>query len=142
MNTQAEVQRIVRLLEAAFRVSKVPLRAFERKIGMGSGTLSRIFRGEIELKLRHVFDVLSGLGIPAEEFFALAYRKTTSRGEDLARDVMTLLEDHLPSPAAEEPAEEPPGISEDELDRRIQEALRKYGVIPRRRRNPKSTDGP
>ena len=123
--------RVGRLLEAVFRVAKIPIREFENRIGMGSGTLTRIFRGEIDLKFRHVFDVLDGLGVSHEEFFRLVYKDRPERGEVLAREVMGLLDDHLPArrePLQEGKPDEP--VSDDDLDRRIQKALRDYGIVP------------
>lgn len=131
MSTRDEVLRMATLLEAVFRVAKIPIRDFEHRIGMGSGTLSRIFRGEIDLKFRHVFDVLDGLAIAHEEFFRLAYKDRSSRGEVLAQEVMKLLGDQMPARRTAPPQDGQPAapITEEEIDRRIEKAFRDHGIV-------------
>lgn len=137
MNTREEVRRIAALLETVFRVAKLPIREFENRIGMGSGTLSRIFRGEIDLKFRHAFDVLNGLGIPPDRFFRMAYQDHPPAGEGLAREMMALLARAVPAgdPADEKGKETGRAlISDEELDERILEALTKHGLVDRKKR--------
>jgi transcriptional regulator with XRE-family HTH domain len=131
MSSRDEVLRMAGLLEATFRVAKIPIREFEHRIGMGSGTLSRIFRGEIDLKFRHVFDVLDGLGVAHEEFFRLAYKDRGSRGEVLAQEVMKLLGDQIPARRTAQPQDDQPAapITEEEIDRRIEKAFRDHGIL-------------
>ena len=122
---------MVAVLEAMFRVARIPIREFEHRIGMGSGTLSRIFRGEIDLKFRHVFDVLDGLGVAHEEFFRLAYKDRESRSEVLAQEVMKLLGDQIPARRTAQPQDGQPAVplTEEEIDRRIEKAFRDHGII-------------
>jgi hypothetical protein len=140
MSSRDEVLRMASLLEAVFRVAKIPVRDFEHRIGMGSGTLTRIFRGEIDLKFRHVFDVLDGLGVSHEEFFRLAYKDSPTRSELLAQEMMKLLGNQMPvRPSAQlqegKLAAEP--ITEEDIDRRIEKALRDHGMLPKKKRTPK-----
>jgi transcriptional regulator with XRE-family HTH domain len=128
MNRQEEELRIARLLEAVFRSAGIPTAELEKRTSLASGTLARIFRGEIDLKFRHVFSVLDALAVPADEFFRLAYKERSNRGESLAQEVMALLGDNLPvreRPTGGDLQGEPVSpMSDDELDRRILQALR------------------
>jgi transcriptional regulator with XRE-family HTH domain len=132
-----EVRRFARLLEATVRVSRVPVREVERRLGMGAGTLPRIFSGKIDLKIRHVLGVLAALDVPADRFFETAYKdQARVRGGALAGEVLELLETRGMVAAPPEtlapklPPEE--AISDDELQRRILHALRTFGIEPRK----------
>jgi len=133
MSRQEEELRIARLLEAVVRSAGIPAAELEKRAGLASGTLTRIFRGEIELKFRHVFSLLDALAVPPGEFFRLAYKELPDRGESLAQEVMALLGDNLPARERAtggegdlqgESAEPVSPVSDDELDRRILQALR------------------
>ncbi len=131
MNRQEEELRIARLLEAVFRSAGIPAAELEKRANLASGTLARIFRGEVDLKLRHVFSVLDTLAVPPGEFFRLAYKERPNRGDSLAEEVMALLGDNLSVRERQaggdlqaEPVSPVSPISDDELDRRILQALR------------------
>jgi transcriptional regulator with XRE-family HTH domain len=132
MSRQEEELRIARLLEAVFRAARIPAAELERRTGLASSTLARIFRGEVELKFRHVFSVLDALAVAPGEFFRLAYKERPGRGELLAQEVLALLGDNLPArqdPAGGEGSAEPLSpMTDDELDRRILQALREQGI--------------
>ncbi len=69
----AEIRRLSRHLEALLRMRKVPIRALERQLGFGGGTMNRIFSGKIELKVRHVLLILETLDIEPARFFHQVY---------------------------------------------------------------------
>jgi transcriptional regulator with XRE-family HTH domain len=129
MSRQEEELRIARLLETVFQAARIPAAELEKRTGLASGTLARIFRGEVDLKFRHVFSVLDALAVAPGEFFRLAYKERPHPGELLAEEILALLGDNLP------PRQGRPGgdlqaissISDDELDRRILQALREKG---------------
>ena len=128
MSRQEEERRIARLLEALFRAAGIPTGELEQRAGLAGGTLARILRGEADLKFRHVFSVLEALAVSPGEFFRLAYKELPNRGELLAQEVLALLGDNLPArqgEAGDEGSAAPISpISDDELDRRILQALR------------------
>ncbi|HEX2224354.1 MAG TPA: hypothetical protein VHN15_09120 [Thermoanaerobaculia bacterium] len=69
----AEIRRLSRHLEALLRLRKVPIRALERQLGFGGGTMNRIFSGKIELKVRHILLILEVLDIEPARFFHHVY---------------------------------------------------------------------
>jgi transcriptional regulator with XRE-family HTH domain len=125
MSRQEEELRIARLLETVFQAARIPTAELEKRTGLASGTLARIFRGEVDLKFRHVFSLLDALAVAPGEFFRLAYQERPHRGEILEQEVLALLGDNLP-PRQGRPGDLQaiPPISDDELDRRILQALR------------------
>jgi transcriptional regulator with XRE-family HTH domain len=129
MSRQEEELRIAGLLEALFQAARIPTGELERRTGLAGGTLARIFRGEVELKFRHVFSVLDALAVAPGEFFRLAYKERPSGGDLLAQEILVLLGDNLPARQGRRPGGDPGSepvspISDEELDRRILKALR------------------
>ena len=54
-------------------------RDIERAIGVGHGWLRLVFKGETELKVRHIVDVASVLGFTPGEFFREVYPDVKGR---------------------------------------------------------------
>ena len=120
MEPDKEVQRYLELLEGLIKVENFSIREVERRLGWGKGTLNAIFRGKIELKLRHLFGILDLLGYAPEQFYDLAHRKMPE-GTSVAQRILRILDDiGVARPA---PSREPaPAVLDDaELDRRMRE---------------------
>jgi transcriptional regulator with XRE-family HTH domain len=128
---EAEIRRLASLLEAVLRYHggqngglRVGARALERKLGWAAGSLSKILKGKVEFRFRHLFDVLEVLGIPPEDFFELAYQKPAASGS--AQDLMGFLESRG---RRGEPVDKPEtAIADDELAERILAALRRLSL--------------
>ena len=116
------------MLESVVRMDGLSARQLEEKLGYGAGTVNRLFSGKIELKLRHILLILEVIGIPPSQFFREVFPEDERpRSEpEMASRLLDLLERHAPKPA--QPAAS--GIADDELDRRILEALGRLGVAP------------
>ena len=68
--TTEESKRVLALLEESIRTSKVSLREVERRMGMGQGYLNSIFKGRIQLRVAHVYEIAQVLGVePVSLFF-------------------------------------------------------------------------
>lgn len=120
MEPDKEVQRYLDLLEGLIKVENFSIREVERRLGWGKGTLNAIFRGKIELKLRHLFGILNLLGYTPEQFYEVAHRKMPE-GTSVAQRILRILDDiGVERPA---PAREPgPAVLDDaELERRMRE---------------------
>jgi len=138
-----EIRRLATLLEAVLRYRgpggglRVGARAMERQLGWSAGTLSRILQGKIELKVRHILDVLEVLEVPAEDFFELSYQQRSR--ETTAQELLTFLESrglHGRPRLVDKPES---AISDDELDKRILAALRRLSLnLPKQSGEPGS----
>lgn len=118
MEVDKEVQRYLELLEGLIKVENFSIREVERRLGWGKGTLNGIFRGKIELKLRHLFGILDLLGYTPEQFYDLAHRKLPE-GTSVAQRILRILDDigvERP-PKPREPA--PQALDDAELERRM-----------------------
>jgi transcriptional regulator with XRE-family HTH domain len=133
---EAEIDRLKSLLQNVLRYRgpgqglRVGARALERQLGWAAGTLSRVLQGKIELRFRHLFDVLEAIGIPPEDFFELAYPKPSPSGGG-AQELLELLESR--GRRGPQPPDRPEAaLTDDELERRILAALERLKIpLPR-----------
>lgn len=124
MANSAEVLRIGKLLESLIAFKKVTVRQVERQLEVSNGTLSRILNGKIELKLRHILDILDIIGIPPEVFFKIAYQIKDIDDETSDEALSHLRQIAQPQPA---PAT---GFGRDQVEAVVHEVLRKLDIIP------------
>jgi len=68
-----EVVRIAEALSTAIRLSRVSYRQIERSLGLSSGYLTRILKGQVELRMNHVLNVCEVIGLPPGSFFSALY---------------------------------------------------------------------
>jgi transcriptional regulator with XRE-family HTH domain len=127
------VQKLAEMLETAVRAKHFSLRELERRLGVSSGTARRLFDGVIELKLRHVLDILEILDIEPALFFRIAY-ETTNRSnlEDAARLLETARKVALP--AVELEIDDKP-VPDEKLVLLVEAALERLGVTPAKARS-------
>jgi transcriptional regulator with XRE-family HTH domain len=129
MNVEHEVERLTTLLAAAVKFSDVTQREVERKLGLSSGSLSRLFSGGIELKVKHILDICEVIGFSPARFFRAAY-PLNEEDDGEARRLQRLLEQLHPAREEKPPAPEPPppapGPSQDEIERMVFAALTKF----------------
>jgi transcriptional regulator with XRE-family HTH domain len=130
-----EVVRLTNLLSAAVKFSNITQREVERKLGLSSGSLSRLFSGGIELKIKHILDVCEVIGFPPSRFFRAAYPQRDEESGDAWR-LQRLLEQLHPGkdrePGALRPADEEPepvaagNPTQADIERMVMAALGKF----------------
>jgi transcriptional regulator with XRE-family HTH domain len=124
-----EVVRLTNLLSAAVKFSNVTQREVERKLGLSSGSLSRLFSGGIELKVKHILDICEVIGFSPARFFHAAYPQREGESGEAWR-LQRLLEQLHPAQGTEmsepEPQPQPAGPSQAEIERMVLAALGKF----------------
>jgi transcriptional regulator with XRE-family HTH domain len=126
-----EVVRLTNLLSAAVKFSNITQREVERKLGLSSGSLSRLFSGGIELKVKHILDICEVIGFSPSRFFHAAYPQREDESGEAWR-LQRLLEQLHPAQGTEtaEPELETqapaPGPSQAEIERMVLVALGKF----------------
>jgi hypothetical protein len=138
-----EVLRVIQSLKALINVQELSIRELERRAGVGQGTFQRVFTGGKDVKLWHVYKILETLATPPLRFFLFVYSEPSPQPEEAAGLIEQMRRLGLgPDPSQASPLQ-PETISDDELDRRIDEGLRRYarlrggnllGPRPRKRR--------
>jgi hypothetical protein len=96
-----EIQRIAALLEEVCHRSRRSRRDLERSLGLGHGYLNHLFAGRMDLKLRHVFQILRELKLDPHQFLRDAFAPPV--GDPAAAPPTA-------APSAAAPAERKPGL--------------------------------
>lgn len=120
---KAEIQRILDLLRMLIRISGLSNREVERRLKLSPSYLSRLFGGYLEVRLEHLLGISRALGLKPSEFFAFAYPEgplEPSEAYQRIRNVLQTLQPIRPEP----PPKPEPAITAEEVERRIQDALR------------------
>jgi transcriptional regulator with XRE-family HTH domain len=68
-----ESQHLLNVLRSAIRIMGYTYNDVATKLGLGSGYLSRLFAGKIELKVDHIVNIARAIGFEPEEILQLAY---------------------------------------------------------------------
>ncbi len=124
---EPEIERLLQLVKTVMRMLGVTNRELARRLGINPSHLSRILNGQLELKVEHLLNMSAAMGLQPDEFFRLAYPTRTEPPTESAQVLRGLLPEGAalapPSPPA--PSAKIGGITEEEIDRRIQESVRK-----------------
>jgi len=119
----AESDRITSLLKNAIRLSNYTYRDVERELGWRVGTITRLMRGGLGLKVEHLLSILRVIGFSPGRFFVAAC--PIAAGAEPAEDrLFRLLEQLYTDPST---LHAPPSATspQDEIDEMVQTSLRK-----------------
>ena len=125
---EPEVERLLHLSKTVMRMLGVTNRELARRLGINPSHLSRILNGQLELKVEYLLNIAAALGLQPDEFFRLAYPTRTEPPTESAQVLRGLLPEAgaaISSPSPPVSSLGPTGITEEEIDRRIQESVRK-----------------
>src|SRR5258708_12801464 len=75
--SKSEGARITSMLQSAIRLSNLTYRDVERELGWSVGTITRLMRGGLEFKLKHLLSILRVIHFSPARLFALAYPSPT-----------------------------------------------------------------
>ena len=115
------VQYLKEMLATQIRRQRVTRRSIEQRMGWSHGYLTRLMGGVIELKLRHLFDILKMIEVSPAEFFAEAYPLPSGR---------TRPEGAAGSSGAGSGAElRLVVMTEEQLDRQIEDLVRRLSTV-------------
>src|SRR5215207_9224635 len=117
----SEVERLLTVFRTAMRILGITNRDVEKKLGVSPSYLSRLFSGTIELKVEHVLELVTAIGLDPAEFFHLAYPRLPEPGSDSAQRLRQMLRDLQP-PSAETRTAVP---TQEEIDQMLVRSLRK-----------------
>lgn len=120
-----ENQHMLQVLKTIMRVLGYTNRDIERKLGLSSSYLSRLFSGGMELRFDHIVNISKAMGMRPEEVFQFAYPPSQEPpSEALQRLRQTTGAFHAPAPAAAAAPSGPP--TEQDLERLMARTLRRF----------------
>ncbi len=129
--SKSEGARITAMLQSAIRLSNLTYRDVERELGWSVGTITRLMRGGLEFKLKHLLSILRVIHFSPARLFVVAYPFT--RGDSPAEDrLMRLLENMHGEPETWEKAAAPSAparpkqtVTQEDVDSMVMVSLRK-----------------
>jgi hypothetical protein len=146
--TTAESERITSLLRNAIRLSNCTYRDVERQLGWRVGTITRLMRGGLGLKVEHLLSILRVIQFSPARFFAAAFPPLAGANPLEDRLCRMLEQMHGESPLAGPIAGSPPlpalaaaatpatassgrdATRQDEIDEMVRTSLRKLIGTP------------
>jgi transcriptional regulator with XRE-family HTH domain len=131
--SEEQVARLTSVLRSAIRLSEFSNRDLERKLGFSGGYLSRLFGGQIDIKLSHILTVLDIIGLYPSEFFQMAFPSAESEPSPLMKKILDMAPQLRPGPM--QPPQQQPAMTPREIQDRVAEALRQvFADLEARRR--------
>jgi len=130
--SKSEGARITAMLQSAIRLSNLTYRDVERELGWSVGTITRLMRGGLEFKLKHLLSILRVIHFSPARLFVVAYPFT--RGDNPAEDrLQRLLENMHGEPetwersaaAPSAPARPKQTVTQEDVDSMVMVSLRK-----------------
>lgn len=122
-----ETQHILNVLRTVMRVLGYRNADLERKLGLSTSYLSRLFSGGIELRFEHIVDLAGAMGLRVDEIFRFAYSEATEAGSDAARRLQAATgKFNPPAPQAAAAPAAASAPSEADLERLMARTLRRF----------------
>lgn len=73
MSIEEEVRRATKLLETVMQATGLTRKELDQRLGAGSGYVSQVLTGRMELKFRHILAILQALEVDPSVFFQTLY---------------------------------------------------------------------
>jgi hypothetical protein len=130
--SKSEGARITAMLQSAIRLSNLTYRDVERELGWSVGTITRLMRGGLEFKLKHLLSILRVIHFSPARLFAVAYPFT--KGDNPAEDRLQRLLENMhgepeswekPLAAAAAPPRPKQVVTQEDVDSMVMVSLRK-----------------
>jgi transcriptional regulator with XRE-family HTH domain len=121
-----EVEHMLHILKTTMRLLGVTNRDVERKLGLSSSYLSRLFSGHIELRYEHVVDIAGALGMRPEEMLHLAYPEMPDPLSESMQKVLRTMGRSVKPVQAPATSVAPPAPSEQDVEAMMARAFRRF----------------
>ena len=118
---KSQTAHLSQVLKTSIRALGLSLREVERRLGMSRGYLTRLFSGEMDLKVDHVVEIADILGVEPEEIFRLAFPSSPAEAGPAALRLRAT----FGVPAEPQPETGAPSALEREIEQIVNRALGK-----------------
>jgi transcriptional regulator with XRE-family HTH domain len=124
VSDEEEVRRALKMLEALIKAHGSTKKALDQKLGKGPGYISQVLTGRLELKYRHILEILGALDLDPGLFFRALFLEP-ERPSESGRMMERFLEglQKMGYYGEKLPPAPLPLIDAAELDRRIRAAI-------------------
>jgi len=119
-----EVEHMLTMIKTAMRVLGYTNRDVERKLGLSSSYLSRLFSGLIELKFQHIVDIAGAIEMDPVELIYFAYPQPKVPPTKAAARMRTLIGGPAAAAAEARQQAEPP--SQKDLEEMMRSMMKKF----------------
>jgi transcriptional regulator with XRE-family HTH domain len=123
-----ETAHMINVLRTVMRVLGFRNADLERKLGLSTSYLSRLFSGGIELRFEHIVLLSKAMGLRPDEIFRFAYPETGDAPSEAARRLRAStgsFQPPVPPSAPSQPAQPTPPTEAD-LERLMAKTLRRF----------------
>ena len=79
--SESDLKQLRQVLREAVRACRMPVRAMERRLGIGHGNLYRILDGQLDLRVRHLLALADLLSIPPTDLLEFGCPDAVSRAK-------------------------------------------------------------
>lgn len=118
---------MIDVLKTVMRILGYRNSDLERKLGLSTSYLSRLFSGAIELRFEHIVDLSNAMGLRPDEMFRFAYPESKEAPSQAARRLREATGSFQPpAPPVMAPPPPPSGPSEQDLERLMAKTLRRF----------------
>jgi transcriptional regulator with XRE-family HTH domain len=123
-----ETAHMINVLRTVMRVLGFRNADLERKLGLSTSYLSRLFSGGIELRFEHIVLLSKAMGLRPDEIFRFAYPETGEVPSEAARRLRASTGSFQPPAPPSVPAQpaQPAPPSEADLERLMAKTLRRF----------------
>jgi hypothetical protein len=118
-----ETRRALKLLEALIKVHGLTKKALDAKLGKGAGYTSQVLTGRLELKYRHILEILGALDLDPGMFFRALFLAPSKPGESGMMEKFLESMQHLGAYGERRQPLAAPLIDDADLERRIRAAV-------------------
>lgn len=99
----SQTTQLSKILKTSIHTLGLTLKEVESRLGLSRGYLSRLFAGEMDLKIDHVVQIAEVLGVEPEEFFRLAFSASETEPTQKALRLREAFGVTAPQAAPQEP---------------------------------------
>ncbi len=117
-----EALRLAGLLKTLAKTQRRSIRSLEQQMGVGTSIFHKVLKGEVTLQVRHLLMIADALEIGWEEFFHLAYPRSSAAAASEG-SLLGDLNRALGEPAVER------GDSDAEFEERVKRVLIHLGLL-------------
>jgi transcriptional regulator with XRE-family HTH domain len=118
---QEEIDHQAAILAEILHTKKVSRRDIESQLSLSRGYLSKLLKGEVDLKVSQVVGILEAVGYSVRSFYKLLYRFSPQKIEGVSAEVKLAIQEELqPTPVTEGSRQQPA-----ELEDAVRSVLRR-----------------